>query len=246
MCEQVYFPTGTAKAHTDLVWYERPAVAKAHGHAHKRRLLASAPAMTAEAALRAAEAERLVLQRSTNMTGYKHVGRDMSKPRPYQVKMWHDGKQEHLGYFATPEEAALCYARASRALGLERLPAHQPCQASLQLQTDARPTPDPAASPAEFSVQNSAPAATALPPPKPPTSQDETLHNELQRWAEQFEWQEALQSRFPVFTGEFQAPSVQHEGLQPVSCMSRNDSSSSCVSAATVAEIGRASCRERV
>lgn len=60
MCEQVYFPTGTAKAHTDLVWYERPAVAKAHGHAHKRRLLASAPAMTAEAALRAAEAAELV------------------------------------------------------------------------------------------------------------------------------------------------------------------------------------------
>ena len=60
MCEQVYFPTGTAKAHTDLMWYERPAVAKAHGHAHKRRLLASAPAMTAEAALRAAEAAELV------------------------------------------------------------------------------------------------------------------------------------------------------------------------------------------
>lgn len=59
-CEQVHFPTGTtAKAHTDL-WYESPAVATAHDRAHKRRLLASAPKMTAEAALRAAEASELV------------------------------------------------------------------------------------------------------------------------------------------------------------------------------------------
>jgi hypothetical protein len=130
--------------------------------------------------------------------------------------------QEHLGYFATPEEAALCHARASPTVWLEHLPSHQPCQ----LQTDARPTPDPAASPAEFSVQSSAPAATSLPPPKPPTSQAGTLHNELQRWAEQSEWQEAPLSRFSVFTGEFQAPSVQHEGLQPVSCMRHNDSGS--------------------
>jgi len=54
-----HLPTA-AKAHTNLC-YERPAVdTKAHDHAHKRRLLASAPAMTAEAALRAAEAAELV------------------------------------------------------------------------------------------------------------------------------------------------------------------------------------------
>ena len=35
----------------------------------------------------------MVLQRSTNMAGYKHVGRDMNKPRPFQVKMWRNGKQ---------------------------------------------------------------------------------------------------------------------------------------------------------
>ena len=221
-----------------------------------------------------------MLQRSTNMAGYKHVGRDVNKPRPFQVKMWRNGKQarfvapihraprcdevcaaatdscispaelhnsrtgsgyrpdelhpltdaatwsqEHLGYFATPEEAALCYARASRALGLERLPAHQPCQASLQLQTDARPTPDPAARPASPPGPGSVemPAATAPPPLKPPsTSQAGTLQNQLLRREEQFEWQEALLSRFPAF----QAPSVQHEGLQPVSCMRHNDSGS--------------------
>ena len=39
------------------------------------------------------QAEGLVLQRSTNMAGYKHVGRDMNKPRPFQVKMWRNGKQ---------------------------------------------------------------------------------------------------------------------------------------------------------
>ena len=55
-CEQVHFPAG---APTSL-WYERPAVAKTHERTNKRRLLASTPAMTAGAALRAAEAVELV------------------------------------------------------------------------------------------------------------------------------------------------------------------------------------------
>ena len=58
-CEQVHFPTGASKAHTSL-WHERPVVAKTHDRTNKRRLLASTPAMTAEAALRAAEAAGLV------------------------------------------------------------------------------------------------------------------------------------------------------------------------------------------
>ena len=39
------------------------------------------------------QAEGLVLQRSANKAGYKHVGEDSKKKRPFQVKMWHNGKQ---------------------------------------------------------------------------------------------------------------------------------------------------------
>ena len=42
------------------------------------------------------QAEGLVLQRSTNMAGYKNVGQDKSKPRQFQVRMWHNGKQARL------------------------------------------------------------------------------------------------------------------------------------------------------
>jgi len=42
------------------------------------------------------QAEGLTLQRSTNMCGYKHVAKDKSKPRPFQVKIWHNGKQARL------------------------------------------------------------------------------------------------------------------------------------------------------
>ena len=58
------------------------------------------------------QAERLVLQRSTNMSGYKHVSRDMSKPRPYQGKMWRDGKQARfVAQIASPEVCTRCGLR---------------------------------------------------------------------------------------------------------------------------------------
>jgi hypothetical protein len=44
------------------------------------------------------QAEGLVLQRSSNMAGYKHVGKDTNKPRPFQVKVWHNGKQARFPY----------------------------------------------------------------------------------------------------------------------------------------------------
>ena len=42
------------------------------------------------------QAEGLVLQRSNNIAGYKHVGKDKNRPRPFEVKMWHKGKQVRL------------------------------------------------------------------------------------------------------------------------------------------------------
>ena len=71
-------------------------------------------ALTAEGALRAAASEGLTLVRKAdNATGLKGVTRsrraDLSKP--FQALVWRNGKMQHLGRYATAEEAALAYAR---------------------------------------------------------------------------------------------------------------------------------------
>ena len=75
------------------------------------------PPMTAEEALRQAEAEGLRLLKSeSSNTGYKGVAFDRrSKTRPYHTQAWRGGEQVTLGYFATAEEAALSYARTPEA-----------------------------------------------------------------------------------------------------------------------------------
>ena len=35
------------------------------------------------------------------------------QPKPYEARVWRGGEQVSLGYFATAEEAALCFARSS-------------------------------------------------------------------------------------------------------------------------------------
>ena len=70
--------------------------------------------MTAVEALAAAAAEGLELRRSVNSTGFKNVTFD-SRPyyssKPYKAELRHGGRPTHLGYFMTPEEAALTLAR---------------------------------------------------------------------------------------------------------------------------------------
>ena len=74
--------------------------------------------------------------------------------------------QKNLGYYATAEEASLCYARASRALQPERQLSYQlPWQPSPQLQTDRRPMPGPAETPG--SVYNSTPVTAVREWPAP-------------------------------------------------------------------------------
>ena len=76
------------------------------------------PPMTAEEVVRQAEAEGLTLLRSEggSSTGYKGVAIDSSrKGKPYLAQVRRGGKKVHLGCFATPEEAALCYARTPEA-----------------------------------------------------------------------------------------------------------------------------------
>jgi len=70
--------------------------------------------MTAEEAQRLAAAEGLVLVRSSsNAMGFVGVfNHRPGRPKPYQARQRRDGKMQHLGYFATVEEAALAVARA--------------------------------------------------------------------------------------------------------------------------------------
>ena len=76
--------------------------------------------MTAAEAHAAAAAEGLALLRAENDTGFWGVYPSRT-PQPYsstpfQARVWHDRRTNHLGNFATAEEAALAVARF---LGLE-------------------------------------------------------------------------------------------------------------------------------
>ena len=65
-----------------------------------------------QAALEAARREglHLVIAPGTK-SGYKGVHLKSSKSKPYQATACGNGKNQHLGRFATAAEAALCYAR---------------------------------------------------------------------------------------------------------------------------------------
>ena len=75
------------------------------------------PPLTAEEAVQQAEAEGLTLLPSeSSKSGYKGVvfRGGKSKSPSYHAKVWHGGRDVHLGRFKTPEEAALCYARSPK------------------------------------------------------------------------------------------------------------------------------------
>jgi len=76
------------------------------------------PPLTAEEALRQAEAEGLTLVRAeSSSTGYKYVSfNNLMKTRPYHAQVTRGGKTVSLGYFATAEEAALVVARDAAAV----------------------------------------------------------------------------------------------------------------------------------
>ena len=88
------------------------------------------PPLTAEEALRQTEAEGLaLLQSEGSITGFKGVSSSGSKSKPYKAYLSRGGKLVNLGYFATAEEAALCYARtpeARRALAAAAAPPAPP------------------------------------------------------------------------------------------------------------------------
>jgi len=88
-----------------------------------RATAALPPPMTAAEALAQAEAEGLTLARSDNPSGFRYVSmQPNSKARPYDARVWRDGKCVYLGYFATAEEAALHVARTPEGRATATLP----------------------------------------------------------------------------------------------------------------------------
>ena len=81
-------------------------------------------AEAAEAAVRQAEVEGLVLTPSDNKTGYHGVYMGSSgKAKPFYAAVWRDSARVYLGWFSTAEEAALTYARSPEARGQSTEPA---------------------------------------------------------------------------------------------------------------------------
>ena len=72
-----------------------------------------AAALTSDEARQQAQAEKLTLVVAENVTGYFGVTFwKPGHPKPYRAQVKRDGKQTHLGIFATAEEAALYVARS--------------------------------------------------------------------------------------------------------------------------------------
>jgi len=91
----------------------------------------AAPPMTAEEAIRQAEADGLTLLRSeSNSTGFRGVSFKSGKTRPYFAQVRRGGTTEALGTFATAEEAALVVARELAAQPPAQAAAPQPPSSS--------------------------------------------------------------------------------------------------------------------
>ena len=69
------------------------------------------PPMTAAEARAEAAAEGLSLVPAENATGFKGVYLVKSASKPFSAQLWHGGRPNNLGTFATAEEAALTVAR---------------------------------------------------------------------------------------------------------------------------------------
>jgi hypothetical protein len=77
--------------------------------------VSAAPEMTSADALAQARAEGLELCTALNRTGYKNVTFNKDRrTKPYELQVSERGRSVSLGRFATPEEAALEFARRVR------------------------------------------------------------------------------------------------------------------------------------
>jgi len=118
------------------------------------------PPMTAEEALRQAEAQGLTLLRSeSSSTGYKGVVlNSRSRSKPFYAQVRRGGKKVTLGYFATAEEAALHVVRASAAQAAAPQP---PTTSSRKRKVKSEELPPDMPAGARVKLEE-------LPPPMPP------------------------------------------------------------------------------
>ena len=107
----VYLGTFDTPQEAALCYARHVEAARSAAEATEARQRQTQP-LTAAEARAAAAAEGLELVPSSGVTGFKGVKLNMGKW--YQAQLREDGKKRHLGTFATPEEAALCYARHVR------------------------------------------------------------------------------------------------------------------------------------
>ena len=141
-----------ATAEEAALCYVRDIAVNGLGAAAAARAAAPAP-LTAEEALRQAEAEGLTLQPNVNKTGFKGVRSDSrGRSKPYDARVWRSGRRVNLGSFATAEEAALCCARDIADNGAPALAAEAAAEpAAVGVHTDGSGSPleaTPVAAPA--------------------------------------------------------------------------------------------------
>ena len=68
-----------------------------------------------EQALQEARAEGIMLVKADNASGFANVYERTNRPEPFQAEVKRAGKTVFLGYFKTPEQAALCVDHEARA-----------------------------------------------------------------------------------------------------------------------------------
>ena len=57
------------------------------------------------------------MRASDNATGFRGVKHGERRSKPFQALVWRNGKMQHLGRYATAEEAALAYVRPPASSG---------------------------------------------------------------------------------------------------------------------------------
>ena len=121
-----------------------------------------------EEARQQAQAEGLSLRKADSKTGYFGVTVNKPvQPKPYKAQVSRGGKQVHLGYFATAEEAALCVARSPEGQWAAAK------RAAPQLSEEEGKGAVPSMPPGAFVKEEDLPAAAAVKeegavPPMPP------------------------------------------------------------------------------
>eukprot|EP00964_Phaeocystis_antarctica_P128635 scaffold92429_cov60-Phaeocystis_antarctica.AAC.2 len=163
------------------------------GQAAAAERAAAPPPLTNEEARQQAQTEGLTLRVAANGTGYFGVRlANSGDPKPYLAQARRDGKQVHLGSFATAEEAALCVARSpeGQAAAVERAAAAPPLtseEARQQAQAEGLTLRRSVRTPGYFGVSHNAHANKGK-----PWQADTDTDTDFMSAGEDTRWQEGV------------------------------------------------------